>query len=105
MKNKVIEYLHNTFIQTNDIEDFVGKTPYLVIQDEYYIEIATYFAIKMNISVVYANYANKELTLRIDQPFKLSNLIKFFDADNIFISSVFGDKDETTNIRLRIVVA
>ena len=104
MKSKIIEYLHNTFIQTNNIEDFVGKTPYLVIRKETYVEIATYFAIKMSISVANACYINKELILYIDQPFRLSNLLQFFDAENIFVSSIIEDKDGKTYIRLSIAI-
>lgn len=105
MKNKIIEYLHNTFIQTNDITDFVGKTPYLIVKDEYYIEISTYFAIKMNISVVHGSYVNKELILRIDQPFRLSNLLAFFNAEDIIVSSTIGDEDGSTDVRIKIKIA
>lgn len=103
MKHKIIEYLHNVFIKIDNVNDFAGKTPYLIVgEDAFYVEATTFFVIKMNISVVHAHVANKELVIDIDQSFRLSNLLAFFNATDIVITS---KEDEEGNLLVRIKIS
>ena len=102
MKHKIIQYLQNVFIKIDSVNDFASKTPYLVVgKDAFYIEATTFFVIKMNISVVHAHVENKELVIDIKHPFRLSNLLAFFDVTDIIIMS---KEDEEGNPLVRIKI-